>query len=212
MSYLPIIAGVWLSLLYAAAVMPATVWIIQLTVSRGWKVGSATGAALALGQIPWCLAASLLLFQFPAMWQSVDPYLRILSVLFLFWMTTRTVRAGPVAQVRQETSQTVPQLAWVGFQRSLMMPWRLPFWASLIVSIGIHLRGPGVEAALLFTGGAWLGQCLWAIHFAVVAGLFGHRVPEEISLRSMNKLRLLSALVLVGLALIILAPMAFPPI
>ena len=97
------------------------------------------------------------------------------------------------------------------FWRSLVMPWRFPLWAVLIVSIGVHLRGPGWELVPLFTLGAVLGQMGWFAHFVLVAGLFGRRVPEEISLRSLNKLRLLATVVLGGLVLIILAPVAFPP-
>ena len=68
LSELAILGGIWISLIYSATVMPATVWVIQLTVSRGWLSGIAASAGLALGQLPWVLAASLLLFQSPQTW------------------------------------------------------------------------------------------------------------------------------------------------
>ncbi len=56
---LAILGGIWLSLLYSAMVVPATVWTIQLTVSRGWMSGLATAALFAvgalLGQLAWSL-------------------------------------------------------------------------------------------------------------------------------------------------------------
>lgn len=86
------------------------------------------------------------------------------------------------------------------------MPWRFPVWAGLLITMSIHLRGPGWEAAVLFTAGTFIGQMAWALNFVFLAGLFGHRVPEDITLHSMNKLRLLAIIVPAGLILVILAP------
>ena len=205
---LALIGGIWLSLLYSATVMPATVWVIQLTVSRGWLAGLASGMGLAMGQLPWCLVASLLLFQKPRFWQFVDPGLRLLALLFLGWMAVRSLRARPVQALWLEVSEGRLALFRRSLWRSLMMPWRFPLWIAVILSVGIHLRGPGWPAALFFTLGAFLGQLAWHLHFMVVAGLFGRRVPEDICLHSMNKLRFLGTIVLAGLGLIIIAPLA----
>lgn len=209
---LAIIGGIWLSLLYSAAVMPASVWVIQVTVSRSWRAGAIAAAGLSLGQFPWCLAASLILFRTPGMWQSIDLPLRVLAVAFLLWMASRCLRSGVVIRLKTESPDGMGALFRASFVRSLLMPWRLALWSAFILSIGIHLRGPGAEAATFFALGALVGQALWHGHFIVVAGLFGHRVQEPISLRSLNKLRLLATAVNVGLALVILAPVAFPPI
>ncbi|NDV63447.1 hypothetical protein G0Q06_13360 [Puniceicoccales bacterium CK1056] len=209
---LAILGGIWLSLLYSAAVMPASVWVIQVTVSRTWMAGIASALGLSLGQLPWCLLASVLLFQYPLFWQEMDFHLRAIAVLFLFWMAYRCIKAPEVRLLKTATTANISGLFVMSFWRSLIMPWRFPLWAAFILSVGIHLRGPGWMAACLFSLGAVVGQMLWHLHFIVVAGLFGHRVPEDISLRSLNKLRLLSATVTAGLGFIILAPIAFPPI
>jgi len=203
-----ILGGIWLSLLYSAAVMPATVWVIQLTVSRGWISGLAAGLGLALGQLPWCLLASVLLLQFPAFWQPADHWIRALAVVFLVWMAIRSARAKPVGTIRLAIEGSHWGIFEASFLRSLVMPWRLPLWATLIISIGVHLRGPGLVAAFFFSAGCVVGQLAWHLHFTIVAALFGNRVPEDISLHSMNKLRLLATLVLGGLVLIIVAPIA----
>jgi threonine/homoserine/homoserine lactone efflux protein len=208
---LAIIAGIWLSLLYSAAVMPASVWVIQVTVSRGWIAGGTAATGLSLGQFPWCLAASLILFRTPAFWQSIDLPLRLLAVAFLLWMASRCLRCGEVQHLKTESPASLGLLFQTSCIRSLLMPWRLPLWSAFILSIGIHLRGPGAEPAIFFALGAVIGQLLWHGHFILVAGLFGNRVPEPISLRSLNKLRLLATTVNGGLALVILAPVAFPP-
>ena len=212
MNELAILGGIWMSLLYSAAVMPASVWVIQLTVSRGWICGLACSLGLALGQLPWCLGAALVLFEFPGLWQAADLWLRGLASAFLIWMAYRSARAPAVRGLHLEAPGSIGGLMKSSFWRSLVMPWRFPLWAGLILSIGVHLRGPGWELAPLFGFGAVLGQMGWFAHFVLVAGLFGRRVPEDISLRSLNKLRLLATVVLAGLVLIILAPVAFPPV
>lgn len=209
---LAIIAGIWLSLLYSAAVMPASVWVIQVTVSRGWIAGATAATGLTLGQLPWCLAASLILFRTPGIWQSIDKPLRVLAVAFLLWMAYRCLRSGEVQQLKTDSPAPLGSLFKTSLVRSLLMPWRLALWSAFILSIGIHLRGPGAEAAMFFALGAIIGQLLWHGHFIIVAALFGHRVPEPICLRSLNKLRLLATVVNGGLALVILAPLAFPPV
>ena len=209
---LAILGGIWLSLLYSATVMPASVWVIQVTVSRRWLAGIASAAGLSLGQFPWCLLAAVLLFQFPTLWQDLDLHLRACAVLFLFWMAYRCMKAPQVGKLNIDIQASLPQLFFSSLWRSFIMPWRFPLWSSFIISIGIHLRGPGWEAAAVFAVGAIFGQLAWHLHFITVAGLFGHRVPEDISLRSLNKLRLLSVTVTAGLAFIILAPVAFPPV
>lgn len=212
MPFTAMIGGLWLSLLYSAAVMPATVWVVQLTVTAGWRTALKAALGLSLGQLPWCLAAALVLFEVPMVAQALDTGLRVLAVVLLVWMAFRNIRAGMVHSLHLDGAVAGHSLFRTAFWRSLSMPWRLPLWICLIVSVGVHLRGPGWPAAAPFTMGALLGQMLWLGHFILVAGLFGLRVPEPICLHSLNKLRLLGSLVLGGLALIILAPLAFPPI
>ncbi len=200
------LGGIWLSLLYAATVMPATIWVIQLTVSRGWWSGIAASAGLALGQLPWALLASLILFQFPGFWQSADLVLRGAAVLFLAWFAYKSARAPRVKALQLVVQGSRWGILKSSTWKSLLMPWRFPVWAGLLITMSIHLRGPGWEAAVLFTAGTFIGQMAWALNFVFLAGLFGHRVPEDITLHSMNKLRLLAIIVPAGLILVILAP------
>ena len=202
-----ILGGIWLSLLYSATVVPASVWVIQLTVSRGWACGLMAAFGMALGQLPWTLAAALALFAFPAFWQAADLWLRLAAAAFAMWMAVRSARAPRVQALELTVSGTAWALFIKSLWRSFSMPWRLPLWAAFIVSVGVHLRGPGWQAAVLFMPGALIGQTAWFVHFILIAALFGKRVPVDITLHSMNKFRLLATLVQAGLAIIILFPL-----
>lgn len=212
MTPIALAGGVWMSLIYSAAVPPATYWIVQVAQARGYRTGRTAAVAIALGQLPWCLVAALLLFQFPALWQSADPVLRVGAAGFVLWTGWRSLRAPGLRTLACTIPETQKELFRRSFQRSLLMPWRLPLWAALIISVSIHWRGPGIAPALGFTLGTFVGQLLWMLLFLILTALFGHRVPEAVTIRSLNKLRLLALTVYLGLALIILAPLAFPPL
>ena len=126
MNELAILGGIWMSLLYSAAVMPASVWVIQLTVSRGWICGLACSLGLALGQLPWCLGAALVLFEFPGLWQAADLWLRGLASAFLIWMAYRSARAPAVRGLHLEAPGSIGGLMKSSLWRSLVMPWRFP--------------------------------------------------------------------------------------
>lgn len=207
MTQLAIIGGIWVSLLYSATVMPATIWVIQITVSRGWASGLAALTGLACGQVPWALATSLLLFQNPKFWQHADPFIRGGMVIFLVWFAWRCSRAPRVNALRLVVEGSEWAILKTSAWKSMVMPWRFFIWAGIIVAISIHLRGPGWMAAGYFAFGAFVGMMGWLLQFVVLAGLFGKSVPEDITLHSMNKLRLLATIVPAGLVLVILAPM-----
>ncbi|MEX0324096.1 MAG: hypothetical protein AB3N63_18200 [Puniceicoccaceae bacterium] len=207
---LAIIGGIWLSLLYAATVTPASVWVIQLTVSRSWWNGFMAALGMVLGQFPWSCAAGILLFQFDQFWQDADMVLRILTATLFIYLSIRSQRAKQISGLRLEVEGSSFAILRMSFVRSLLMPWRLPIWMGLIVTMSIHLRGPGGLLALPFSLGAVAGQMAWYVHFILIASLFGNKVPDKITLHSMNKLRLLATLVLAGAGLMILLPLAFP--
>jgi hypothetical protein len=65
-----------------------------------------------------------------------------------------------------------------------------PWWAVVMLALGV---------------GA--GSFLWWLIFIGLAALFGRKVPEEICLKSLNKLKTLAVVVLFGLVLIGVAPL-----
>jgi len=209
---LALIGGLWLSLLYAATVPPASIWTIQVTLGRGARAGLLAAVAIALGQLPWCLLATALLFTNTEAWQALDLWLRGVAACFLLWMVYRHLRAPELARLSGETGEPPGPLFRPTLVRSLLMPWRLPVLMALLVSVSIHWRGPGLGAAAIFSMGAFFGQMLWYAGFILLTVLFGKRVPEPVTVRSLNKLRKLAVTVQLGLAAIILAPLAFPPV
>lgn len=211
MVLLAVIGGIWLSLLYSASVPPASVHVIRVTVERGAGKALLSALGMCIGQLPHATVAALLAFSFPGLSRPADPALRMVAAVFLVWMAWRTLKAEPLQRLAFREKSAGMGGFGDSFRRSLFMPHRLPFWICLLLSTGVHLRGPGPGAVPPFVLGAVLGQFAWHLHFIVVAALFGRRVPEPVSLRSLNKLRPLAGIVIGGLAFLLLAPLLFPP-
>lgn len=211
MTLLAWIGGIWMSLLYSACVPPASMHVIRTTVARGNGQALLSALGMTAGQLPHAALAAVLAFSFPDLSRPADPALRLVAAVFLAWMALKTLKAAPLRQLAFQDGSRGKSIWADSFRRSLFMPHRLPLWICLLLSTGVHLRGPGLEAVPPFVVGAVVGQLGWHLHFIVVAALFGGRVPEPISLRSLNKLRSLAGIVIGGLALLLLAPLLFPP-
>ena len=98
---------------------------------------------------------------------------------------------------------------------AITMPLRLPGYIALFLAVSMQVVLLRYEEARAYSGlgafsvtlGVVMGAMLWYIYFAILARIFGKRVPEPISLRSLNKLRVLSGLIYLTLAGISLAPL-----
>jgi len=55
--------------------------------------------------------------------------------------------------------------------------------------------------------GVFLAGLVWFLFFVCLTRLFFHRVPQAITLRSLNKLRLLSFAIFLGYAIIGITPL-----
>ena len=93
------------------------------------------------------------------------------------------------------------------FMAALTMPMRLPGYIALIIAMNLHLRQHDLAYSVVLGTGIGIGSFAWWGYFALLAAVFGDRVPEPISVRSMNKLRVLAGSVLAALCFIGLAPL-----
>jgi threonine/homoserine/homoserine lactone efflux protein len=89
--------------------------------------------------------------------------------------------------------------------RSLAMPLRLPAAMTILLSTGVYLNNPPtwpvVPVVLL---GALIGLSWWWGQMTFLTVFFAKRVPESITLKSLNKIRPFCAALCFGLAGIVL--------
>jgi len=205
-----LIFGILLGIVYAATMVASVVWCVKITLARGIKAGLAACLGISVAQVFWSGAAASAIFWLA--WQSLnlDSLMRVLAGCTFIYMGKSVYQASRLTRLRYEGELTEFYTVLKStFNVALTMRLRLPGYLALIVSVSLHLRQyPVINAALLAVG-VGMGTMLWLLFFTVLAGLFGKRVPEPITLHSMNKLRTLAVAVFAGLFLIVTAPMVF---
>ncbi|MDX2112019.1 MAG: hypothetical protein SFY80_17460 [Verrucomicrobiota bacterium] len=204
-------AGLVLGLVFSVPLVSGVVWCVQLTLGRGMRQGLAAGTGIALAQGFWAGLAAVAIFLLAQFSDKADWVFRFGAAGIL------TAMGFAVVQSRKITTLTYDgplEHSWPIFKTSFAvaatMPMRLLGYMALMISCSLHLRPHALLNAFLVAGGVVVGSWAWWFYFVLLAYFFGKRVPEDITLRSMNRLRLLSLAVFTGLFLICTTPLLFP--
>ncbi len=200
--------GIILGLVFSTTIVSGVVWCVQITMSRGLLAGLAAGTGIALAQSIWSAFAAVMVFWLHRFSDSMDWLIRMFSAGVLIYMSTTVFGAE-----RIKTLHYGGQLKGFGnvFRSTLgiafAMPMRLPGFLALLIAMNFHVRQIQFSNALLIGAGVGIGSFVWWTYYVLLAALFGKRVPEPITVKSMNKLKVLAGSVLLALMFICLAPM-----
>lgn len=168
------------------------------------------GFGIAAAQAVLAGIAAAVIFYLQRWHMYLDWPLRLSACGLFLWMGREVMLSSRIGQLSYEG----PVGSAVGilvdsFDAALRMPLRLPANMGLLVAVSLHLRPQAFPTAGIFAAGVFCGSALWWLYFALLAVFFGHRVPEDISIKSLNKLRVLSLGVFMGLIVICLLPAIF---
>lgn len=197
-------AGLVLGLIFSATTAAVPVWLAQVTIARGWFMGVRTAFSIAATNAFWAMIAAALLFLMGQAYANVSAGFRGGAVAVLLYMALMAVQS-PRLQTLDPGIELPDDVVAFTLRRSFWMPMRLPGFFALIIAVNLPLRIAGTGNALLLAIGIGAGSLLWGAFFATVAW-FGRSVDDAICVRSLNKLRTLSAGVLVLLAGIAFVP------
>lgn len=205
-----LIAGAVLGLVFSVTLVSGTVWTVQMALRKGLGGGLAAGFGIAAAQAVLGGIAAAVIFYVQQWSAYLDWPLRLSACGLFLWMGREVMQSNRIGQLNYEG----PLGSSVGilvdsFDVALRMPLRLPGYMALLVSVSLHLRPQSLPTAGLFAAGVFCGAALWWLYFALLTVFFGGRVPEDISLKSLNKLRVLSLGVFMGLIVICILPAIF---
>ena len=201
--------GIILGLVFSTTIVSGVVWCVQITMSRGFRTGLCAGAGIALAQSLWSALAAVIVFWLHQFSDSMDWLFRLFSAGVLVFMSATVFSAGKIKTLHYDG-----QLKGFGkvFRSTLgiafAMPMRLPGFLALLIAMNFHVRDIQFGNALFIGAGVGLGSFAWWAYYVLLAALFGKRVPEPITVKSMNKLKVLAGSALLALMFICLAPMA----
>lgn len=208
MSWFFLPAGAVLGTVFATTQVAATVWCVQIAMSRGLRAGLGAGLGIALAQGLSSLLASLIVFTLARWTDHADWGYRFFAGGILAAMGFAVVQSRKIQTLEYEGDlRRFLPIFGTSFSIMLTMPMLLLGYVAQMIACSLHLRAHHFSNAPLFGLGVVLGSFAWAVYFVLLAWAFGHRVEREITLKSMNKLRFLAVAVLTGLFVIGVLPM-----
>ena len=206
------VIGLKAGFIIAITLLPAAIWIAKLG-SNGYR-GASFAAALAclLAQSFWFLISALGIFVILDQLPRAPVLLEVFSSLVLLFLAYRYFSAPQAKSLAVEDPGKASGIFAQTFLRALAMPIRLPLTMAVMVAVGTHLRYPGELVGFPeLVAGAIIGAAIWWLELAFLAAVIAPRVSQPVTLRSLNRLRPLSALLFLILACITLLFLAGGP-
>lgn len=199
--------GIVAGFLLAVGTVSGTIWLVQCRIVLGVSAAFRAGGALVLALACWGTVAIALTGwvrdQAPAVLWGV----RGVGAFALGYAALRIGRARRADTLRPDLVPAQRRRpGWTTFTQALLMPLRLTLMLALIMATGGFWHGSGLDHVVLWTLGNLFGGLAWWGFLFVLAVLFGHRVEEAVTLRSLNKLHVLVLLVYGTLAVTTLVP------
>ncbi len=185
------IEGITAGIILSLALFPGTVWLAKVGVVGTKRQVFAVGLAFALSQMAWLSVAIPGLMMMSKHLSFVRFGMHLFAVFVLGYMAIKFFRTRRVA-VLDYTGElpTARVLFRTSFNRSLAMPMRLPMAMAVLLATGVYVNHPPswqvVPSVML---GALLGVGWWWGQFTFLSAFFAKRVPERITIKSLNKIR-----------------------
>ncbi|MEN8791729.1 MAG: hypothetical protein ABF324_06040 [Lentimonas sp.] len=195
-----ITAGFILSLI----LFPGTVWLakVGLLGSKGQVL--AVGVAFWLSQFFWLLVAIPGLMMMCAHLTLILAGMHLFAGFVLVYMGIQFFRAKRVLVL--DDVDELPS-AWslfrLAFNQAVAMPMRLPAAMAILLATGVYVNHtPSWSIVPSVVIGALIGTTWWWGQFTVLSMFFAKRVPQPITIKSLNKIRSFCAGLSLFLALI----------
>jgi threonine/homoserine/homoserine lactone efflux protein len=198
--------GITAGFILSLTLFPGTVWLAKVGVA-GTKVQVlAVGLAFALSQLVWLAVAIPGLMMMTVHLSFLRLGMHWFAAFVLGYMAIKFFRTRRVIVLDDAGELPVAtELFRNAFNRALAMPMRLPTAMALLLATGVYVNNPPrwdtVPPVLL---GSLIGVCWWWGQFSFLSAFFAKRVPERITMKSLNKIRPFCAVLFCFLSVIAL--------
>jgi threonine/homoserine/homoserine lactone efflux protein len=194
--------GITAGFILSLSLFPGTVWLARVGYAGQVRQVVSVGAGFWLSQLLWLFFAVPGLMMMCRHLSLISPVMYVFGAFVLLYMSFKFFRARRVEQLEEDFA--LPEASSL-FRRALVqsfaMPMRLPAAMAILLATGVYINHPPDWSALprIFLG-VLIGVSWWWGQFTALALFFVKRVPEEITLKSLNKIRPFCGLLFIGLA------------
>jgi threonine/homoserine/homoserine lactone efflux protein len=198
--------GIAAGFIFSLTLFPGTVWLCQIGYAGSFKQVVAVALAFWLSQLIWVSSAIAGLRMIAAHLDQLRLGVHLFAAVVLVYMSLKFFRAGRVNSLKCRETVGAPSLLFRNaFNQSLAMPMRLPAIMAILLSSGVYVNYEptwgNVPTIML---GGWIGTSLWWGQLTFLSLFFVKRVPEPITLKSLNKIPRFCMGLCLCLALIVL--------
>jgi putative LysE/RhtB family amino acid efflux pump len=193
--------GIVLGLSVAAPLGPIGVLCLRRTLAHGFLAGLAGGAGTALADALYALVAAFGVTAVSAFLAERDVLLRLVGGGTLLWLALDAWRARPAAEARERPAGGRAAAFAQTFVLTMANPMTALSFAALFAGLGLAGAGGRPASAWALVGGVFAGSLLW---WAILSGAAA-AVRERITSGRLRWVNRLSALLLAGFALYVLA-------
>ncbi len=201
--------GITAGFILSLTLFPGTVWVVKVAVSGRLAQVLAVGLGFWLSQLIWLLVAVpglMLMRRNLGQLSFVQEAMHLFAAFVLGYMGVKFLRSRKADQLGD--AGTLPPAARLfrnALNRSLAMPLRLPAAITILLATGVSINyEPSWSSVPMVLLGALIGVSWWWGQITFLAYFFARRVPEPITLKSLNKIRPFCGVLCFALAGIVL--------
>lgn len=185
------IEGITAGFILSLTLFPGTVWLAKVGVVGTKRQVLAVGLAFGLSQFLWLLVAIPGLMMMCAHLTLIRTGMHLFAGFVLMYMGLKFFRAKRVGAL--DDVDDLPS-AWglfrLAFNQALAMPMRLPAAMAILLATGVYINHePSWVIVPSIIIGALIGTAWWWGQFTLLSMFFAKRVPQSITIKSLNKIR-----------------------
>lgn len=198
--------GITAGFILSLTLFPGTVWLVKVGVSGRATQVLAVGLGFACSQLIWLLVAAPGLMLMCRHLSMIALGMHLFAAFVLAYMSFKFFRTRRVERIdHTDPLESAPRLFRRALTRALAMPMRLPAAMAILLATGVfHKYVPEWEALPNIIFGVFIGILWWWGQFTFLSLAFAKRVPQAITIKSLNKIRPFSAVICSGLVLMVL--------
>lgn len=183
--------GITAGFILSLALFPGTVWLVKVGIAGEVKHVFAVAVGFALSQLIWLYVAIPGLLMMLRHLTFLRAAMHLFAMFVLGYMAIRTFRGRRIETLSD--AGELPSLRTLfrdAFNRALAMPMRLPTAMAVLLATGVYINNaPSWETLPDVMLGGLAGVAWWWGQLFILAALFVKRVPEHITLKSLNRIR-----------------------
>lgn len=183
--------GITAGFILSLVLFPGTVWLVKVGIAGAAHQAFVVALGFGLSQLFWLLFAIPGLLMMTKHLAPLRPAMHLFATFVLFYMAFKTARSRRVKVL--DDAGELPSLGILfknAFNRALAMPMRLPLAMAVLLATGVYINNASNwETVPDIVFGGLIGVTWWWGQIFFLTVFFVKRVPQPVTMKSLNKIR-----------------------